>query len=220
MSDTPDVDVTLIPKSRQAVLPTPRPAALIHYADGTFTGAHPDTGIAASKTLHEILEQFEYYVFDASVYALGKRLNDVLLLPGPDGRGSYFHSPRTVEKTLQRVADAYSRAKDRYVEWLDNKTDLAVAWDFVAEHPAFWLVKKDFHQPTNPLVSVNSFGDGGAPLVLVENGPVIDVGETTDPFVTGEGATFEQALSEHAELIAARYHWDGEPLAVAPEQEG
>lgn len=139
MSDTPDVDVTLIPKSRQAMLPTPQPAALIHHADGKFVGSHPDLGVDSAESLHEITEKFEYYVFDSSVYALGKRVQDVLLLPSASG-GVYSHSPKTVERSLAMVSNDYLEAKHRYLEWLDNKTDLARAWYFAAEHPAFWLV--------------------------------------------------------------------------------
>lgn len=220
MSDTPDVDVTLIPKSRQAVLPMPQPAALIHYVDGKFVGSHPDLGVDSADTLQEIIAKFEYYVFDASVYALGKRVQDILLLPGPEGFGSYFHAPKTVERSLAMVAGDYFEAKNRYLEWLDNKTDLAAAWYFAADHPAFWLVSGTFSQPTNPLVTVNQFTHDGETLVLIENGPRVDGQESTDPFVTGEGTTFEKAVFEHAALIAERYNWDGEPRPSDSTDEG
>lgn len=219
MSDTPDVDVTLIPKSRQAMLPTPQPAALIHYSDGKFVGSHPDLGVDSADSLDEIIEKFEYYVFDHSVYALGERIQDILLLPSPSG-GAYFHSPKTVERSLAMVFGDYLEAKHRYLEWLDDKTDLAAAWYFAADHPAFWLVEGVFSQPTNPLVTVNQFGHDGETLILVENGPRINREESTDPFVTGEGITFEKAVIEHAELVAERYNWDGEPRPSDSTNEG
>lgn len=208
MSDTPDVDITLVPRSRQAVLPMPQPAALIYYTDGVFEGAHPDVGIRSADTLWEICREFEYYVFDESVYKLGTRAGDALLLKTENEAGTFFHSPRTVEKLLARVAGDYLDARDRYVDWLDNSDDLATAWDFVSEHPAFWLIDKGFNQPTLPMTTVN--GSQGETLILVENGPILNGHETTDPFVTGEGLTFEKALLDHALLTAERYNWDGE----------
>lgn len=218
MSDTPDVDVTLIPRSRQAVLPLPQPAALIYYTDGIYEGAHPDTGISSAGTLREICAEFEYYVFDESVYALGTRTGDALMLKERNGQGSFIYFPRTVERMLARVAGDYFDAKERYLAWLDNKDDLATAWEFVSEHPAFWMISKGFNQPTLPITSVQSCHNETS--VSVENGPVIAANETTDPFVTGDGDTFEEALVDHARLVDQRYNWDGESRPSDSSQEG
>lgn len=209
MSDTPDVDVSLIPRRHQAQLPTPQPTALISHEDGEFVVTHPVDGIYVTDTLHESCKMFEYYVFDASVYKLGKRVEDALLFNESDK--TVFYSPRTVEKILARVSDSYRRAKDRYTEWLDSTNDLATAWDFVSEHPAYWRISGGVSIPSSPLVRVVRQPNTGEALVVVENGSLIASRDSTDHFAAGEGATFEEAVIEHARATAKRYFWDGSP---------
>ena len=69
-------------------------------------------------------------------------------------------------------------------------------------------------------MTVNQAGHDRETLILVENGPRINREESTDPFVTGEGITFEKAVIEHAELVAERYNWDGEPRPSDSTNEG
>lgn len=69
-------------------------------------------------------------------------------------------------------------------------------------------------------MTVNQFERNGETLILVENGPRVNGEESTDPFVTGEGETFEKAVLEHAKLVAERYNWDGEPRPSDSTDEG
>lgn len=207
MSDTPDIDVSLIPRRHQAQLPIPEPAALISHDDNEFTVTHPVDGIYVAETMRGACDLFKYYVFDESVYKLGHKAGDALMLK--EGNKSFFYSPRTVEKILARVSDSYQRAKDRYTAWLDAPDDLIIAWDFVAEHPAYWTISGGVSIPSSPFVRVVRRPTGKA-LVIVENGSLAEA-RGSDQLSIGEGETFEEAVIEHARATAKRYFWDGSP---------